>query len=248
MYIGWAPLSPDVEFIAGVGIGSMPYDYPDRYWVFVEGRYFQHNDFYRYILPFERNRTVVRLTVRKANLSVRNRQLLNQGVDIEQVSRMTRSQVKRYEIEEGQRPELSGISGDRVRIFRPAARKNEAAKPENFLRKEDAEARAPEIRAGQLDRKLPPGERERKLEDEQQKEMRLLKESQEREQTELRRRIEDEKKLADTPAKKAKIEKEARVEASRLKKEHEEEKSKISERHQKEKKVVKGTVKKKSDR
>jgi hypothetical protein len=245
LYIGWAPLSPDVEFVAGVGIGSLPYDYPDFYWVFIEGRYFQNDDFDRYVLPFERNRTIVRLTVHKANLSVHNRQLLNQGVDIEQVAHLTRTKVNRYEIEEGQRPDLSGISGDRVRIYRPAVRKNEAAKPKEYLRKEEAEARMPEIRASELDKKLPPAERERRLESEQQEEMRLLKESQDKEQAELRRRVEDEKKLAATAVEKAKVEKEAQVNSSRLKKEHEEEKAKISERHQEEKKVVKGKIKKK---
>jgi hypothetical protein len=246
-YIGWAPLSPGVEFVAGVGIGSLPYDYPDFYWVFIEGRYFQHDDFDRYILPFERNRTIFRQTVHKANLSVRNRQLLNLGVDVDQVAHLTRSKVNRYEIEEGQRPDRSGISGDRVRIYRPAVRKNEAAKPETYLRKEEAEARLPEIRSSDLEKKLTPVEREQRLRQEQEEEMRLLEESQHKENAELRKRIEDEKKLAATAAEKAKVEREAQVKASQLKKEHEEEKAKISERHQEEKKVVKGKIKKKNN-
>jgi hypothetical protein len=246
-YIGWAPLSPGVEFVAGVGIGSLPYDYPDFYWVFIEGRYFQHDDFDRYILPYERNRTIVRQTVHKANLSVRNRQLLNPGVDVDQVAHLTRSKVNRYEIEEGQRPDRSGISGDRVRIYRPAVRKNEAAKPATYLRKEEAEARLPEIRSSDLEKKLTPVEREQRLRQEQEEEMRLLEESQHKEDAELRKRIEDEKKLAATAAEKAKVEREAQVKASQLKKEHEEEKAKISERHQEEKKVVKGKIKKKND-
>ena len=77
--------------------------------------------------------------------------------------------------------------------------------------------------------------------------MRLLKESQEKEDAELRKRTEDEKKLASTPAQKAKVENDAKVKSSQLKKEHEEEKSKISERHQEEKKVVKGKIKKKNN-
>jgi hypothetical protein len=233
--------------VAGVGIGSLPYDYPDFYWVFIEGRYFQHDDFGRYILPSERNRTIVRQTVHKANLSVRNRQLLNQGVDVEQVAHLTRNRVNRYEIEEGRRPDLSGISGDSLRIYRPAVRKNEAAKPETYLRKEEAEARLPEIRTGDLEKKLSPVEREQRLREEQEKEMRLLEESQQKENAELRKRIEDEKKLAGTPAEKSKVEKEAGIESSRLKKEHDEEKSKISERHQEEKKIVKSKIKKKDN-
>ena len=247
MYIGWAPLPPHVEFVAGVGIGSLPYDFPDHYWVFIEGRYFQYDDFNRYVLPFERNRTIVRLTVQKANLSVRNRQLLNPGVDVDQVAHLTRTRVKRYEIEEGQRPQSSRVGGESVRIYRPAVRKNEAAKPQSFLRQEEAEARSQEIKSGDLQRRLSPADREQKLKEDQDKEMRLLRESQEKEKIELRKRIDDEKKLAPTPGEKAKVEKEGQVKASRLKKEHEEEKAKISERHQEEKKVVKGKIKKKKD-
>ncbi|MGB7296036.1 MAG: DUF6600 domain-containing protein [Candidatus Aminicenantales bacterium] len=245
MYIGWAPLPPDVEFVAGMGIGSLPYDFPDYYWVFIEGRYFQHDNFSRYVLPFERNRTVVRLTVHKANLSVRNRQLLNQGVDVDHVSQLTGSKVNRYEIEEGQRPEPGQISGDSLRIYRPAVRKNDAAKPEAFLQKEEAETKIPEIHADELEKRFSPVGLEQRLEEEQDQEMRLLRESQEKENTDLKNRIEDEKKLASTPAERVNAEKEGEVRASRLKKEHEEEKAKISERHQEEKKVVKSKTKKK---
>jgi hypothetical protein len=245
LYVGWAPLPPDVEFVAGVGIASLPSGFPDFYWVFIDGHHFQDEDFSRYVLPFERNRTIVRLTVHKANLSVRDRQLLNAGVDVDQIAHLTRARVNRYEIEEGQRPDLSEISGDRIRIYRPAVRKTEAARPAAFIRKEEAEARMPDIRASDMEKNLSPAELERRLEGEQQKEMRLLNESQDKEQAELRKRIEDEKKLASSPAERAKVEKEAEIKASQLKKEHDEEKSKISERHQEEKKVIKGKIKKK---
>ena len=245
LYVGWCPLPPDVEFVAGIGIGSLPYDFPDSYWVFIEGRYFQYDYLDRYVLPYERNRTVVRLTVHKANLTVRDRQLINQGIDIEQVSRLTRSEVSRYEIEEGQRPGESQISGNAVKIFRPAVKKNEVAKPKVFLEKEEAEQKVPEIRTDDLERRLSPAEYEQNLKGEQEKEMRLLQQSQEREEVELRKKTDDEEKLAGSSAEKEKIRKGAEVKASELKKEHAEEKAKIAERHQEETKVVKGKIKKK---
>ena len=245
MYIGWAPLPPDVEFVAGVGIGSLPYDFPDHCWVFIEGRYFQHDNFGRYVLPHERNRTVIRHTVHKANLSVHNRQLHNQGVDVDHVSLLTRSKVSRYEIQEGQRPEPGQISGDNLRIYRPAVRKNEAVKPELFLKREEAEVRMPEIRTDDLEKSYSPLEREQRLKEEQDRQIRLLRETQEKELNDLRKRTEDEKRLASTSAERSKVEKESEVKASQLKKEHEEEKAKISERHEAEEKVIKSRIKKK---
>jgi hypothetical protein len=245
VYIGWCPLPPDIEFVPGVGIGSLPYDFPDYYWNFCEGRYFQYDYLDRYVLPFERNRTVFRLTVHKANLSVRNRQLINDGVDVDQVSRLTRSQVSRYDVEEGERPGQSRISGNAVRIFRPAVRKNEAAKPKVFIEKEEADQKVPEIREEDFDNRLSPLELEKKVKEDQDNELRLLEQSQERDKVELRKKTEDEEKLAESPAEKEKIRKEATVKAGELKKAHTEEKAKIAERHKEEEKTVKGRTKKK---
>jgi len=245
LYIGWCPLSPDVEFVPGVGIGSLPYDFPDFYWVFIEGRFFQYDYLDRYVLPYERNRTIVRLSVHKANLTVRNRQLLNRGVDVEQVSRLTRSEVSRYELEEGHRPGPSRVSGEAVSIFRPAVKKNEAAKPQASMEREEAAKKIPEIQADELERKGSPEEIEKRLRDDQDKEIRLLEQSQEKDEVELRRKAEDEEKLAGSPAEKEKIRKEAEVKSSEMKKEHVEEKAKIDARHKEEEKVVKSRIKKK---
>jgi hypothetical protein len=245
LYVGWCPLPPDVEFVAGIGIGSLPFDFPDYYWTFIEGRYFQYDYLDRYVLPYERNRGIVRMTIHKANLSVRNRQLINQGIDVEQVSRLTRSEVSRYEVEEGQRPGQSRISGNAVQIFRPAVKKNEVAKPKVFMEKEEAEEKVPEIRADDLEQRLTPAEREQRLKGDQEKEMRLLEQSQQKDEVELRKKTDDEQKLAGSSAEREKIRKESEVKASELKKEHAEENAKITERHQEEEKVVKSRIKKK---
>lgn len=245
LYVGWCPLPPDVEFVAGIGIGSLPYDFPEYYWTFIEGRYFQYDYLDRYVLPYERNRTIVRMTIHKANLSVHNRQLINQGIDVEQVSRLTRSEVSRYEVEEGQRPGQSRIRGNAVQIFRPAVKKNEVAKPKVFMEKEEAEEKVPEIRADDLEQRLTPVEREQRLKGDQENEMRLLEQSQQRDEVELRKKTDDEEKLAGSSAERGKVRKESEVKASELKKEHAEEKAKITERHQEEEKVVKSRIKKK---
>jgi len=245
VYIGWSPLPPDIEFVAGVGIASLPYEFPDNYWVFIEGRYFQYDYLDRYVLPFERNRTIFRTTVHKANLSVRNRQLINEGVDVDQVSRLTKSEVSRYDVEEGARPGQSRLSGNAVKIFRPAVRKNEAAKPKVFLEKEVAEEKAPEIREEELEKSLAPAEIERRLREDQDKEIRLLEQSQERDEVELRKKVDDEEKLAEGPEEREKVKKEAEVKSSELKKAHAEEKAKITDRHKEEEQAAKSRIKKK---
>jgi hypothetical protein len=166
-------------------------------------------------------------------------------VDVDHVSLLTRSKVSRYEIQEGQRPEPGQISGDNLRIYRPAVRKNEAVKPELFLKREEAEVRMPEIRTDDLEKSYSPLEREQRLKEEQDRQIRLLRETQEKELNDLRKRTEDEKRLASTSAERSKVEKESEVKASQLKKEHEEEKAKISERHEAEEKVIKSRIKKK---
>ena len=245
LYVGWSPLPPDLEFMPGVGIGPLPYDFPDYYWTFVEGRYFQYDYLDRYVLPDERNRSLIRLSVHKANLTVRNRQLINEGIDVDQVSHLTRSDVSRYDVEEGERPGQSRISGNAVKIFRPAVKKNALAKPKAFWEKEEAEEKVPEIRASDLEKNLSPTELEQKLREDQGKEMRLLEQSQERDEVDLRRKAEDEEKLAGSPAERENVRKQAEVKASEMKKEHAAEKTKITERHKEEEKTVKGRIKKK---
>jgi hypothetical protein len=247
LYIGWAPLPPDVEFVMGVGINRLPYDLPGNYWIFIEGRYFQYDYLDRYVLPFERNTTIINYTVNKANLSVRNRRVIDDGVDIDQVRRVTRTEVSRYALEDARRPQETRISGNAVRVYRPTVKKDEAARPKSFWQKGEAEEKLPEIRTGDLEKRVSPAETELRLKQEQEKEMRLLQQSQEKENAELRRKIEDQKKLASDEAEKQKIDKEYAVKAKELQKQHEEEKSKIAERHQEEKQVVKKKLKKKEE-
>jgi hypothetical protein len=247
LYIGWAPLPPNVAFIPGVGIRDVRFDFPHSHWIFIEGRYFQYDYLDRYVLPFERNPTIINFTVRKANLSMRNRQVINDGVDIDQIRQLTRTEVSRYQLEDARRPGESRVRGNTVDIYRPVVRKSEAAKPASAVPEARAEERVREIRKDELEGRASSADIERRLRDEQDREMKLLEESQRREEAELRRRAEDEKKLAARAAEKEKTEKEYEVKAKELNKSHQDEKSKINERHEEEKKAVKGRIKKKGE-
>jgi hypothetical protein len=247
LYIGWAPLPPDVEFVTGFGIRGLPYEFPSYSWVFIEGRYFQYDYLDRYVLPPERNSTVVRFTVSKANLTDRNRQVINQGVDIDHVRRVTRSEVSKYELEDVRRAGPDKISGNSIQVYRPTIAKDEAAKPKSFLQKEEAEAKIPEIKLRALEEPGAPVETERRLKEEHEKELRLVEQSQQKEKVELERNLEAEKKLVSNPAEKEKVEKEYKARAAELKKQHEQEKAKVVERQQEEEKVVKKKIKKKGE-
>jgi hypothetical protein len=246
LYIGWAPLPPGIEFVIGVGVRS-PYDIPSHYWVFLEGRYFQHDYLDRYVLPYERNSTIVRLTVHKSDLTLRNRQIINEGIDVDEVRRLTRTDVSRYELGDARSPRDSRVSGETAFIYRPAVKKNDSAKPKSYIQKDEAEKRIPEIRARDLEGRGTSADQERRLKEDQDREMRLLKQSQEKEDADLRQKVEDEKRLASGAAEKEKAAKEGEVKAGELKKAHDEEKTKVAERHREEEKVVKGRLKKKGE-
>lgn len=247
LYIGWAPLPPEVEFLSGIGFRSLPEDLPSHYWIFIEGRYFHYNDLGRYALPPERNRTVIRFTVSKANLTVRNQILHNPGVDLDRVRRVTRSEVSRYEIEDSTAPGPERVSGGVVRVYRPEVSAREPVRPRSFLQKEEAENKVSEWRLRALEEAATAESPDRRLSREHERELRLLEQSQAKEEAELRRSHEAEKRLVSDPAGQEKVEKEYSLKARELKKQHEEEKAKILERHREEEKVVKKKVGKKEE-
>jgi hypothetical protein len=245
LYIGWAPLPPDVDFDMGIGMIRPSFDLDDNFWVFVEGRYFQYDYLDRYALPYERNNTIIRYTVNKANLMARNRRVINEGVDIDQVRRVTRSEVSKYALEDARRPQAAKITGHVVSVYRPSVRKDEAAKPKTLLKKEEAEEKLPDVRIRDTEKRIAPNEAELRLRQDHEKELRLLQQSQQKETAELRRKLEDEKRLAATATEKQKLQKDYESKSKELQKQHQEENSKIAERHQEEEKAVKNRPKKK---
>lgn len=244
LYIGWAPLPPGIEMAPGIGIRG-PFDFPNHYWVFVESRYFQHDYLDRYALPYERNASALKFAVRQSDLALRNRQIFNDGVDVEEVRRITRTSVSRHELEDARGPNENSVNERSVRIFRPTMRKNEAARPKSYWEKDEAERSLPRVRERDLERNSALAPSAERLKEDQDREMRILEQSQEEEKADLRRRIEDEEKQASTPAEKQKVTKDGEVKAGELRKAHDEEKARLDERHQEEKRALKGTIRKK---
>lgn len=247
LYIGWAPLPPGVRFFAGVGISSLPVDLPHHYWIFIEGRYFFYSSLDRYVLPDERNLTLVRYTVSRTSLSLKNDRIVNEGIDIDQIRRVTRREVTRYELKDATRPGSPWLGEREVALYRPSVAQNELAKPKTILSREEAKEKISKVSIREERGRIYPLKDESRIREEQERERRLLERSQEREISQLKRKIEEEKRLAQAPSEKERIEKDYEVKTSELKKRHEEEKAELRKRQQKESEEVKKKKIKKDD-
>ncbi len=244
LYIGWAPLPPEARFVFGVGISSLPYTLNNSYWVFVEYPYFLNSRLNRYVLPVERNLTIINYTVVRTDIVVRNNRVINRGIDVEFIGRATKQKVSKYELSPATRPGPSRVRANSVEIYSPPIEKNETAKPKKVVEREAVIER---VNRTSLD---APGGRIRVREDEsiekaQEEEVRMLDESQKKELTEINRKMQVEKSAAKTSDEKKKIEDEYKKKITNVKKNHETEKAQIEKRHKKEQETTKKKVKKK---
>lgn len=251
LYIGWAPLPPEARFIRGVGIRSLPFSLNPSLWVFVEYRHFLHSGLYRYVLPVERNLTIINYTVARTDIAVQNDRIINRGIDIDYVRRATRQVISKHELRPSYRPGQTKVRADSVEIYSPSIRKNEAARPKTVVEKDEL---ADKITRTSIRRSIDPaGLREKSLEEAQNEEIEIMEESQKRQLSELAKKKEEELQAAENRTEKEKIEKEYDQKITKIKKNQIEEKTRIKERHKKEeeqaakKKIKKKEIKKERD-
>jgi hypothetical protein len=236
-YIGWAPLPPDVEFVFGVGIRELPYPIPDTLWVFVDGRYFLHSGIYNYVLPVERNYTIVRNTITKTNIMDRNRVIMNQGIDVEIVSQLTKTKVSKYEIMDSQDPSTAVVRSGEIQVHRPRIRENEGAEPRTVLTVEEAKE---VVKKSKIENAAEETSRsiEKRLKEEQNRETERMEESQKEEVKRITRIKEKEAEEAKTTEEKKVIEDKYKNQIDEVKQKHKTEKTLIKQRHEKEEKKV----------
>jgi hypothetical protein len=137
-YVGWAPLPPEAQFQAGIGFSSHSYKTPHRFWVFLQFSHFMHRDINRYSLPYERNITIINYTTIHNNIYFRNNRVINEGVGIDRIQRITGQRVTRHAIRNVNNPGQTRVEGNNVHIYRPTIRKVNTAKPKTFLRSDEA--------------------------------------------------------------------------------------------------------------
>lgn len=240
MYIGWAPLPPNIPFIPGKGIFSLRGSIHHRYWTFVNGQNFTGMDVYSYILPFERNLTIMNLTVVNTNIILRNNRVLNLGLDVVHVEQLSKQRVHKYKLKETNQVERTHVSGDHVVIYKPSVEKSTSSRPKRVVERREAEAQVLKRRAQRVEEASP-----REIEDYHKKEVKILEKSQTEEAISLKKRMEKNKQASKNAVEKKRIEQDYQSKAKKLQERHSAEKKQIKKRHESEvKKEKKRKIKK----
>lgn len=228
LYIGWAPIPPEVDWLPGVGLSIMKIDLPWHCWVFIDGRYFLTAYLDRYILPPERNRTVLNFTVHKKSLAPKGTIIFNEGIEPELISRWTKTEVRKYELQESRRLARESIQYNSVIVPRPSISASSLTKP--------SQIHDPDKVQQELEKERPKLIRLEELKIERER----LERSQEEEAKHLRRKMELEKSQVKDEASKQEIERRYQIQLEQLKKQHQEEKKELIERQEEQQKKVSG--------
>lgn len=231
-YFGWAPLPPGVGFRAGFGISGRP-RIPDRYWTFVHGRYFGGRDMDRWILPMERNRTILYSARSRGDITVSGGRIMNPGVDLDRVERSRGTNIPRYNIQDADRPGPVRRDQSSVRVYRAPVDRTPNARPRTSLRRNEAAAQVPQMRTptGEV---MPPETRTQHMQERQSHESDLLRQSQEQERTMLQQRRQEEAQRATSQNDRARVEKQYQKRQQDLQKQHQQEQNQMRQRHQQE--------------
>ena len=127
-WVGWAPLPPQVVVRPGVEIraANMNVRIEPSWFCFVEERRILAPHVSTYIAPPARNVTLVQITQNVTHYTVVQNRVVNRGVPVERIERVTARPVPRMRIVETQAPEVMHRAEVRERerqvvLFRPAA-------------------------------------------------------------------------------------------------------------------------------
>jgi len=246
-HIGWAPLPPGVPFVPGRGFGPHRWDIPGDQWNFVHGRYFMDRSLDRWVLPVERNYTIINVTSLKVNVNARDKRVYNEGVDVDHVRRLSSRTVERLSLKDANRAGAAREEGRELVVFKPEIKRNEAAKPRQVLDEDKAERQLSGEPGNRLYRNVPRGE-PADIRENHEKERRLMRESQESDLERIRREADSEKAKVQNPDEKKKVESRVSSRISELQKKHEQEKAELEKRQKAEEdkaRTKKAPVKKK---
>jgi hypothetical protein len=252
-HIGWAPLPPGVRFVPGRGFGSRQWDIPGHYWNFVRGRDFMDRKIDRWVLPVERNMTLINRTDFAVNISERDRRVVNEGIDLDLVRRQTSRTVDRYTLKDATRPGAAREEGRELVVSRPQIRPNETAKPRRVLEEDRAERELNSETSGRIYRRAVRNEEQIIREDHEQ-ERQLMEESQETELSVIRRRAEEQRARVENPVEKKKVDEQTAARLSELKNKYAQEKADLEKRQKAEEEkakkvpVKKAPVRRKTDK
>jgi hypothetical protein len=243
-YMGWAPLQPGVEFHAGMDFASLSINLPGNFWIFLQTSHFLDQDIYPYTLPYERNATIINYTVINNNIFLRDNRIMNEGVGIDFVRRVTRRDVLRYTIQDLRQPGRARFAGKNVEIFRPALRADAQARPKAFLNRAEARRELAAAKIFEPRQQLAMKAQEAAALKRQAEEKALLERTQAQElKMEQRRQAAEEARILDK-AGKAKIRLDQKAKVAELRKQQLAEKQLLIERHKQDAELVRQVAQK----
>jgi hypothetical protein len=242
MYMGWAPLPPGIELRAGMDFGSLRIDIPGSFWIFIGGSHFLDPDIHSYVIPYERNVTIVNYTTHYNNFGFRGNRFFNDGVGMDHIRRFTGRDPHRYTIQDTRQPGRDRISGNEVQIYRPSFRTDSKARPKNFYNRDQARQELAPARVFEPPRQPLKRTPETIVRERQTQERKLLQASQSQEMKAMdQQRSAHLKKVRDS-SDKARVQKDYQVKKSELVKQHQVEKRQMDQRQKTDAEQVKRVI------
>jgi hypothetical protein len=230
-YMGWAPLPPGVEFSAGMSFNPASINIPLNFWVFIQGSNFQDQDLNSYVLPFERNQTIVNFTSMHNNIYTRNNRIINEGIGVDEVRRITGRAVPTYALQNVQQPGRTKVVGQQVQVFRPAVKLNNAVKPKAILNTTQAKQVLAPVKVFEPRAQQPIATQAAAVQKRQIQEKTLLAATQAQEIKTMQLKRDQEAKLASDAAAKAKVNTAYNTKITQLKSTHAVETQQLTVRH-----------------
>ncbi|HSQ79339.1 MAG TPA: cell envelope integrity protein TolA [Candidatus Bathyarchaeia archaeon] len=231
LYAGWAPIPPGFDFRAGVDFDAFAVGLPLNFWCFVDGRHFLDRDVRSYVLPYERNSTIARMTELRNRYDFRGGRMIDEGIDPQDIHRVTGRPVTRYAIANADRPGGPQVSGRELRVYRPEIRAGEGARPKQFVPRGQAsrEMGAARVYEGRPNaRNAAPEAAVRKG---QAQERKRLEQSQAQERRNLEQGRSAASRTMANQAERARIDQEYQARRAEQQKQHQAERQQMAERH-----------------
>jgi len=124
-HIGWAPIPPQIQWEVGIGFrgGAVDFDavIAPQNWCFVDERYITAPVLRDHFVPPARNVTIINVTKNITNYRVINNRIVNNGVDVKHVERVTGQSVPRYRLAEANAPSTANkVGAGQLAVYRPS--------------------------------------------------------------------------------------------------------------------------------
>src|SRR6202158_5688170 len=133
-YCGWAPLPPAVGWSAGVGLDlggfNLGVGIDPGWYSFVPERSFLAVNVGGFILPPERNLTIINNTTNITNYRVDNGRVFNGAFSTQRIAQVTGQPVRQLQLANASDPRGARVSGNSVAMSRPAAVVRQANAPD----------------------------------------------------------------------------------------------------------------------